>query len=268
MELSGKRTHQPSSNRKKVKSTEDLVFAVGETNPVIFLHEFEKCSDVKEDKDKLFKIRNFVNQEDRREFSKIFLTSDWTTARLAFLKKYSVAFTENKKRELSFGFAEETSLRSFVDRKIKAMSLYTTLPLVNQLEMILADLPNEISNLFIIHDKMNCTKAEILEFCNVIQEFGDDMDIETAGSLTPTAHSISNVQSEVIQDLEIFNFDEDESQSDTSEVQPSGSIRKRNLNKAKGRPQKIAKKLSVDSETSEFDFIDSSQSTISSYSNY
>lgn len=57
-----------TSTKNKSRSTDDLVFMIGKTNPAIFLFEFEKCSDVKIDKDKLFKIRNFVNQEDKQEF--------------------------------------------------------------------------------------------------------------------------------------------------------------------------------------------------------
>lgn len=45
----------------ELKST-DLVFASGETNPLLFLNQFEKCIDVKSDKDKMYIIQHFVDE--------------------------------------------------------------------------------------------------------------------------------------------------------------------------------------------------------------
>lgn len=86
MQLSCEDTDEPAKSGRKnePKSSDDLIFVHGKTNPVIFLDEFEKCTDVKTAKDKLFKIRNFVNQSDRSEFSALFFKA---TARQAFLKK-------------------------------------------------------------------------------------------------------------------------------------------------------------------------------------
>lgn len=45
----------------ELKST-DLVFASGATNPLLFLNQFEKCIDVKSDKDKKYNIGHFVDE--------------------------------------------------------------------------------------------------------------------------------------------------------------------------------------------------------------
>lgn len=265
MQLAGKQTaDQPNCTRKiRSKSSDNLVFAVGKTNPLIFLNEFEKCDDTKTEKDKLFKIRNFVSEQDKTDFSTLYFKGDWPKARSNFLNKYSLPFTVNKKKDLSFTFREETSLRSFVDRKIKAMSTYTTLTLENQLEMILLELPNEVSNLFIINDKLKCKKQEILEFCEAIQEFVED---QSDGSVTPTGHSTSDAQDIVVQDLEIFNYEPDESEVDSVRGQQNRYTRgKAKGTRPVGRPRKILRNISVDSERSESDFIDSSQSSMSQF---
>lgn len=44
------------------KSTKRLVFISGQTNPSLFVNEFEKCSDVKSDKDKMYQILDFVDE--------------------------------------------------------------------------------------------------------------------------------------------------------------------------------------------------------------
>lgn len=131
--------------------------------------------------------------------------------------------------------------------------------------MILAELPNEISNLFLMDLKLNCTKNEILEFCDSIQEFVDEINPETSGSVTPTAQS--DQQSGIIQDMEIFNYRAD----DQSEVESSSGLssssthsRKRvkaNASRGRGRPRKILKVITEDCETSQSDVMDSGQST-------
>lgn len=54
-----------SKTKPLPKSRVELVFACGQTNPLLCINEFEKCCDVKTDKDKMFKIRNFVNDSHR-----------------------------------------------------------------------------------------------------------------------------------------------------------------------------------------------------------
>lgn len=201
-----------------------MVFEVGKSNPAIFLKEFEKCSDLRTEKDKLYKFRNFVNENDRPEFSTLFFKSDWQRARSLFLHKYSREFTENKSKELCFRFEEGTGQRSFVARKMNAMATYTTLSVENQLEIILSELPNEISNIFIVEDKLNCSKAEIFEFCDLIQEHCESTNQET--TTTPTTNS--DVPSNVNQELEIFDYQEGvESFSDTGSTSTNSSGRSR-----------------------------------------
>lgn len=274
----------PNSTRKRVtkSSKEDLVFTVGKSNPAIFLKEFENCDDTKTDKDKLFKIRNFVSPEDKPVFSMLFFKGDWPTARSTFLKKYSIAFTKNKKMELNFTFDEETTLRSFVFRKMKALSTYTRLSVESQLEVILNELPVEVSNLFIVHDKMNCTKIEILEFCDTIQEIMDDCD-ETEKNVTLTADPDPNNGSQVIQDLGIFSCDsktisevgssEMSSEMDTSDLDKVANERKNLIKKSskrrrgeglRGRASKI-KKIFCESSEKDDDDSRSSTSTFSTF---
>lgn len=65
----GNESDQHITSRKRLaKSSDDIIFAAGKTNPLTFLKEFEKCVDVKTDNDKLFKIRNFVIPDDKSEF--------------------------------------------------------------------------------------------------------------------------------------------------------------------------------------------------------
>lgn len=264
IQLASIQTEEPTSvsctpTRKKVtKSSDDLVFAVGKSNPTVFLKEFEKCDDTKTDKDKLFRLRNFVNQEDKRVFSELFFKNDWSTARSAFLKKYSLAFTKNKKTELDFTFNEETSLRSFVLRKMKALSTFTRLSVENQLEIILNELPVQVSNLFIVHDKMNCAKSDILEFCDTIQEVMEDDYDDPDKNVTLMANPMEG--SQIIQDLEVVNYDsQTTSEVDSSEVETSDmeNVGKFLLKKSakrsrgeglRGRPSKIIKIICDDAD--------------------
>lgn len=187
---------------------------------------FEKCSDVTSDKDKLYKLRHFVNENDRPDFSKLFFEGDWQAARSMFLRKYSMEFTQNKQKELCLSYENELGLRSFVARKMNALSTYTTLSVQNQIEVILSELPNSIANSFIVEDKLNSTKEEILEFCDVIQEFIEDVNTEEAVRSTHTDNSDTNssIPSSVVNELEIFTFQDGvESSSDTGSTSTSSS---------------------------------------------
>lgn len=46
---------------KSDKTTNRLIFASGQSNPLLFLNDFERCSDLKNDEDKMYKIRRFVD---------------------------------------------------------------------------------------------------------------------------------------------------------------------------------------------------------------
>lgn len=54
---------KPTSTQKK--ETRKLKFDSLEMNPLLFLEKYEECDDVKTDREKLWKIRDFVNLEDR-----------------------------------------------------------------------------------------------------------------------------------------------------------------------------------------------------------
>lgn len=238
-----------------------MVFRHGQTNPAIFLKSFENCSDVKSDKDKLYKLRNFVKENDKPEFSKLFFASDWQAARRAFLQKYSMEYTQNKKKDLDISYENEPSLRSFVSKKMVGLSTYTTLSVENQIEVILSELPNSIANSFIVEDKLNSTMEEILEYCDVIQEFIEDVNMEAeAVRSTPTNNhdTDSSMPSSVVSELEIFTFQAGvESSSDTgsTSTNSSGHVGRGKIKKLSrgGRPAKIPKTISEGSESSSDD---------------
>lgn len=88
MELSKKNKKEP-----KDRTANRLVFASGQTNPLLFLNDLEKCSDLKTDKDKMYKILHFVdechkgNMKNRLPFSFDFLIL------YSFLKLNLLSFT-------------------------------------------------------------------------------------------------------------------------------------------------------------------------------
>ncbi|KAJ6639456.1 hypothetical protein Bhyg_12201 [Pseudolycoriella hygida] len=244
-------------NPKKGLSSYDLKFIDGESNPLIFLDRFEKCVDVKTDKDKLYKIRNFVIEEHKPEFSKYFFKGEWEAAREAFLKKYSYAFTENKRKALDFKLQADTSLRSFVHRKIIALTTYTTLKLENQLEVILAELPSQISSLFTRNLKLNATKTEILVFCDTVQDNVDELEnSEASGNTTLT---LQQSQTDDAQDLELFHSSDDQTEICSSETERSNSsVSNRSRKRRKGhesanraRPSKIVRVIAEGTESSQ-----------------
>lgn len=215
---------------------------------------------IEPNKGKLFKIRDFVKEEDRQEFSTLFFKGDWETARNLLLYKYSYAFTVNKKRELSCAFDGNTSLRGFFIDKMDAISTYTSLNFKNQIEIILADLPNEISNLFIIKDKMNSSKADILKFCDSIQEFANSLNAGRSGSTTPIPPS--EHEDEVVQEMEIFCESNPGFEVESVSGLSSSSQHSRRRNKVhfesspgQGRPPKKMKSRHMveESETSQSD---------------
>lgn len=117
------------------------------------------------------------------------------------------------KRELRINFDEETTLRSFVQRKLSNLSAYTTLPLINQMEMVLNDLPSEIAYLFIQKEKMTGSMTEILEFCDSIQDFASDfaasirMTTENESPKHEEEHPVESFQA--LNRMESFTFDPD-----------------------------------------------------------
>ncbi len=55
------------------------------------------------------------------------------------------------------------SLRSFVKRKFDSLTKYTTLPFINQMEIVLNELPNNIAHLFMVNEKFDCDKNDNLD---------------------------------------------------------------------------------------------------------
>lgn len=132
------------------------------------------------------------------EFSELYFTSDWSKVREVFLKKYSKLFTANKKKETSVDFQKEPDLRTFVDNKLKSLEAYTTLPFLNQVEIMLLDLPTEVANLFLVNGKMTSNKKEMLAFCDTIHDVVKKMQPES----DEEAHT-----KDPITRMELFRFD-------------------------------------------------------------
>lgn len=64
--MAGKSTENRPT-KQKTKTTRDITFDAGVTNPLLFLAEFEKCDDVKTEHDKTYKIRHFVDETYKRK---------------------------------------------------------------------------------------------------------------------------------------------------------------------------------------------------------
>lgn len=80
MQLGGLIPNDPKASQPKLKKTDQLIFVSGQTNPLLFLAEFDKCRDLKTDKDKMFKLRNFVDDTHKGE----------TVAISSFVSNYSI----------------------------------------------------------------------------------------------------------------------------------------------------------------------------------
>lgn len=253
MELTNEQSKKEASNSKSsYKYTDQMIFISGQTNPLLFLNEYEKCRDLNDDKEKMFKIRNFVDAPHKSEFNSMYFTSDWPRVRQTFIKKYSSSFTENKKRELSIDFNEETNLRSFVEQKLKSLSSYTTLPFLNQMEMVLAGLPNPISKLFLVNEIMTSSKTMILDFCDSIQ----DLVLTMREKTDEPDKNHSKIQNP-LNSLEMLAYDSElEYQNNsmaTNEPGGSGSVK-----------TGVRKKRRIESVESDLSFlVDSSQSSMS-----
>lgn len=70
LEIAGKQIGKTIPERKQsVKKTKGLVFISGQSNPLMFLKDFESCSDVTTEKDKMYKIRDFVDDSHKGTIS-------------------------------------------------------------------------------------------------------------------------------------------------------------------------------------------------------
>ncbi|KAJ6648329.1 hypothetical protein Bhyg_03557 [Pseudolycoriella hygida] len=242
-----------------------------ETNPLIFLQQFEKC--YKSDKDKMYGIRGFTDESHKAEFSRLYFTSDWPTVKSTFLRLYSMTFAHNQKKELKVDFNDETSLRSFVQLKLAALSRFTTLPLINQMEIILSELPVEISSLFLTSEKLTCSESEILEFCDSINDLAESLFEATEDIVDKTDEESPHA----LNKMKIFSNTRatgQQSEDQLSESEPMsvdevqqnsrarGRRRGRTLSgiKKKARPTRKAKLKSI-SESSTYDFLDEMDDT-------
>lgn len=61
MQLTKKKLNQTSESNSSHKVTNRLLFISGQHNPMLFLKSFEECRDLKTEQDKMFHIRNFVD---------------------------------------------------------------------------------------------------------------------------------------------------------------------------------------------------------------
>lgn len=173
------------------------------------------------------------------------------------LKKYAGTYTENKRNAIQIKFDEQTDLRSFFKLKLEALSSYTTLSFLNQIEMILLELPNEISKLFLVKQMMTKSKSEILEFCGSIQDMAQSIWQKEEDEETESVH-----QGKVVDEMETFIFSPDfESEN---EVTPAaqGITGTGNKEKRKRRHPLISDEVS--DATTEIDDSDSSCSESSS----
>lgn len=123
--------------------------------------------------------------------------------KIKFLKLYSLSFVQNKKRNLNIDFDETNSLRSFVELKLTSLSTFTTLPFVNQVEMVINDLPEQVSAAFIVNEKITGNKTEILNFCDTIQDV-----FETFTTTNDRQNEADHAQpSGSNMEMEIFTFE-------------------------------------------------------------
>lgn len=136
-------------------------------------------------------------------FRQLCTVSDWATTRRAFIEKYSLPFVLNMERELAKHFDLQCDIRSFVEQKFTALSTYTTLPLLNQMEHILSHLPSEIAILFINNEMMSGPKSKILSFCDGLKDCISSLRKETD---EPRVEEDATYAQEPTNKMEVFEF--------------------------------------------------------------
>lgn len=154
---------------------------------------------------------------------------------------------------MQIDFKTAKSLRSFFEQKFKSFAKFTTLPFINQVEMVLTDLPVEISTLFITNEKMTGDKEAILEFCDSIHEF-----VDTTNEAQPVA-DLSNESSnepEPVKRFEVFHFNanfENSLPSNANQPGSSGGLRRKAIEIQ--RPSKKLKSIRESDASSDYDFM-------------
>lgn len=169
---------------------------------------------------------------------------------------------------MQIDYKTATSLRSFFEQKLKSLAKFTTLPFINQVEMVLTDLPVEISTLFITNEKMTGDKESILEFCDSIHEFVDTMKEAQPQPVEDLSNESSN-EPEPLKRLEVFHFNanfENSLPSNANQPGSSGGVRRKAI--AIQRPSKKLKSIQESDASSDYDFMaEVDASSRSSWSN-
>lgn len=196
---------------------------------------------------------------------------------------YSLSFSENKKSELQIDFNGASSLRSFVERKLTSFDKFTTLPFINQIEMVMNDLPVQISSLFLTNEMMTGNKNDILCFCDSIQELVGTMT-NTEGPSANDNDQSNQASNEPSYQMEVFEYDSGlkigPSQSESMSVRgrskrvarggarggATGGIVQENSDSSggivkRGRPHKKLKTIPENTDSSNFDFMNQMSNT-------
>lgn len=125
--------------------------------------------------------------------------------------------------------------------------------------MVMNDLPTEISLLFITNEKMTSNKADILDFCDSIQDLVSTMREKPEAQSTSDLECVqlsNNLESSQLNRMEIA-----ESELSCGEGTSTRAIRKR----GPGRPRKNATTTSsittIQGDSSDYDFMQQMDNT-------
>lgn len=121
------------------------------------------------------------------------------------------------------------------------------MPFLNQMELVMVDIPVEIANQFIVNGKMVETKDEVLAYCDTIQQMAEHYLKKSAPVPTETH---SNSPSETME-MEVFEFNESTSES-TSQYRGGRRGSNRGVKKAsvRRRPYPL-RSIAEDNESDE-----------------
>ncbi len=151
-------------------------------------------------------------------------------------------------------FNEAMSLWLFVSVKLSNLEKFTTLPFINRMEIILNELPVEISYLFMVNEMFNRTQNEILEFCYSVQDVADNY-IQSLNHFEVASNASDH------SDFGLLTSREESSSSSR------GNRSRRGRTRGQGRICKQRKPLSTIPETGRLEFSDMiSNSSVSTWS--
>lgn len=127
-------------------------------------------------------------------------------------------------------FTKETNIRSFMDQKLSSFGKYTTLPFINQMEMVLNYIPTEVAKIFMM--KLNCDKNSVLDFCespevqNALHKYRDE---QNKGSLQSKSKMDSD---DGCDDNDNRDYDDDDSSDSTIRNQSPEHLAESNHNRS------------------------------------